>query len=110
MVIYGHGDHYWLARIVTVTKKYTHLSIEPVFLEIFDEVAKRLETRTLPRHTRSGFINKGARLWVDAMKEDCPELKPVIEEIERRHEGARQAARSRKSGKLLRLPSQSVEG
>jgi hypothetical protein len=102
MVNSGRGDHYRL--VSRVVKKYTHLSIEPVFLEIFDEVAKRLETRTLPRHTRSGLVNKAARLWVDAMKEDAPGLKVVIEAIEQRHDAQRsQSGRPKKTGSLLRL-------
>lgn len=99
MAIYGRADHNQLVSRV-VTKKYTHLGIEPVFWEIFDEVGRRLETRTMPRHTRSGFVNKAARLWVNAVKEDSPELKPVIEEIEQRH-AAKAATKQR--GKVLRL-------
>jgi hypothetical protein len=88
-----------------VKKAYTHLGIEAVFLEIFDQVARRLESRTLPRHTRAGFINKAARLWVDAVKEEVPDLKPIIEEIELRHAAARakQPRQSGKAGKVLRL-------
>lgn len=102
MVISGCVDHRVL--VSQIVRKYTHLSIDPMFLEIFDEVARRLETRTLPRHTRSGFVNKAARMWVDAVKDEQPELRQSIEEIERRHETqTSQSGRPRKAGRVLQL-------
>lgn len=85
-------------------KKYPHVSIDPVFLEIFDAVGKSLESRTMPKHTRSGLVNKAAGLWVEAVKADHPELKAVIEEIEQRHtyEAAQAKDRGRpRRGKVL---------
>lgn len=109
MVICGCADHNWWGLWV-VRRQYPHVSIDQVFLDIFDEVGRCLESRTIPKHTRSGFVNKAAGLWVEAVKADHPDLKALIEEIEQRHthEAAQVKDRGRRrKGKVLQFKASS---
>jgi hypothetical protein len=87
-----------------------HVTIDPEYLEIFDEVAKRMESRLFPRPTRSGLMNKAASLWVESVKVDRPDLRPVIDEIEQRYERLRSTEPSRTSRKVLPLERRGLAG
>jgi hypothetical protein len=66
-----------------------HVTIDPEYVEIFDEVAKHLETHLLPRPSRSGLMNKAAHLWVETLKVERPDLGPLIDRIQQRFDALR---------------------
>jgi hypothetical protein len=82
-------------------KSAAHVTLDPEYVEILDEVAKRLETPLMPRHTRSGFMNKAAQRWVEAMKAEHPDLAPMIEGIQQRYESLRRNEASRRRDRVV---------
>jgi hypothetical protein len=100
---YGHIWHSLTLVPGTVRKSAAHFTIDQEYLEIFDTLAQRLESSLLPRHTRSGFMNKAAQLWVNAMKAEYPDLKPIIESIQQRYESLRKGEISHRRSRVVRL-------